>query len=501
MDDIMRWIDPASGQPRNGAPLGILLSAHAQCTPNHPAFTIAGASHSFAQLDALANRRARDLTARGVRPGDRVILSMANRVEYLECAFALWKIGAVPCPVSHRLHATEFQTILDLSGARLVIGSSDLPVASAKVYNVDTPVDPALPDTPHDPIVSEPGKIANSGGSTGRPKLIMDPMPSIWGPDKEGYRRGPRLTLLNPGPLYHAAPFNTTAMALAQGTHIVCMARFDAHEWLELVARYKVDYAYMVPTMMTRIAKLPPEMTAKADLSSIQTLLHMAAPCPAPVKRWWIERIGAQHIGEVYGGTERIGVTSIDGEEWLAHPGSVGRASPGQQIIITGEEGEALPPGKIGEIRFRKLSGVGTSYTYIGSESRVSGDTDSFGDMGWVDEDGYLYIADRRTDMILVGGVNVYPAEIEAAVETLAGVLGCAVIGLPDSEFGNRLHAIVELAPDTPQPAESEFLAQLAGLLSGLKRPRSVEFTTAPIRDEAGKVRRSALREERLPAA
>lgn len=494
-------IDLATGQPRDGAPLGALLTAHAIATPDRPALTVAGRTFTFAEFDAMANRRAHHLVAQGLKAGDRVVLSMPNRHEYLECAFALWKIGAIPCPVSHRLAPPEFEAVLRLSSAKHVIGTSSLPVPAALLYDVDQRVPPEISDAPLPPAIAQPGKIANSGGSTGTPKLIVDPLPSVWGPDKEGCCRGPRLTILNPGPLYHSAPFNTMTMAMAQGSHIVCMERFDAADWLAMVERHGVQYAYLVPTMMTRIAKLPSAMTRAANLDSLQIVLHMAAPCPKDVKRWWIDRLGPDKIWEVYGGTERIGVTRINGAEWLMHPGSVGTAATGQQILITDEAGNPLPQGEVGEIHFRKSSGVGTSYAYIGSDNRIKGDLDSFGDMGWLDADGYLYIADRRTDMILVGGVNVYPAEIEATIETLPGVLCCAVIGLPDPDMGNRLHAIVELAEDAEQPDASTFLRSLDGRISGLKRPTSVEFTRTPIRDDAGKVRRSALREARLASA
>ncbi|MGF7150189.1 bile acid-coenzyme A ligase [Sphingomonas zeicaulis] len=495
------WIDPATGQPRADAPLGMLLTAQARATPDRPALTIAGRSWSFAAFDRRANKRARALLAGGVRHGDRVALSLPNRVEYLECVFALWKIGATPCPVSDRLTGGEFDAILALLAASHIIGTASVVHGSVSLHDVDRPLDPALSDAPLEAVLATPGKIATSGGSTGRPKLIVDPMPSAWGPDKEGCRRDARLTLLNPGPLYHSAPFNTATMALAQGTHIVCMERFDPVEWLTLAAVHRVDYAYMVPTMMTRIAKLPADLTAAADLSSIRTLLHMAAPCPPETKRWWIDRIGADQLWEVYGGTERIGVTTIGGREWLAHPGSVGRAAPGQEIVIAGEHGQPLPPGEIGEIRFRKAGGAGTSYAYIGAANRIAGDTDSFGDMGWLDADGYLYVADRRTDMILVGGVNIYPAEIEAAVEALAGVLCCAAIGLPDPDLGNRVHVIVELAPGAAEPDERAFLHLVNTRLAGLKRPRSAEFTRSPVRDQAGKLRRSALRAARMQDA
>ena len=494
-------IDQTTGKPIDGSPLGLLLTEQARLRGDAPAFTIGAVTTSFADLERLANRRARHLQAFGLKAGDQVVLAMPNRIEFIECAYALWKIGAVPCPVSHRMAQSEFGEVLALSGPACVIGTKAIATGRVSLYDIDamTPLPASLCDDPMPHAISTPGKILNSGGSTGRPKLIVDPIPSIWGPDKLGRDRHPGMTLLNPSPLYHSAPFNTCTMALAEGTHVICMERFDAGDWLATIEQYLVDYAYVVPTMMSRIARLPEKVTASAELSSIKTLLHMAAPCPPDIKRWWIARLGGGKVVEVYGGTERIGVTSIDGSEWLRHPGSVGKAAVGQEIVIADALGVPLPVGEIGEIHFRKPGGVPQSYAYIGAQDRKRGDTDSFGDMGWLDQDGYLYIADRRTDMVLVGGVNVYPSEIEAAVETIPGVLCCAVIGLPDSDMGNRLHAIVELADGAPEPSDAAvFLQPAADLLSGLKRPRSVEFTRERIRDDTGKVRRSALREARV---
>ncbi|MBV9841051.1 MAG: AMP-binding protein [Sphingomonadaceae bacterium] len=489
-----------AGQPVGNAPLGALLSAHALATPDAPALTISDRSWSFAALDARANRRARQLADQaGVGVGDRVMIAMPNRVEFVETAFAIWKLGAVPCPASWRMAADELTQLIALLTPRVVVGTSALPPLDVPLVNVDdTPVE-SWSDAPLPPRAVVPGKIVNSGGSTGRPKLIVDPEPSAWGPDKEGRSRPARIVLLNPGPLYHSAPFSYVTMSLAQGSHVICLERFDPLEWLRAVERYRPSFAYVVPTMMARIAKLPREVTAAADLSSIVTLLHMAAPCAPEVKRWWISRIGPEKVIEVYGGTERIGATIINGAEWLEHPGSVGRAAPGEQIIILDEEGAQLPPGQVGEIFFRRAVQPGSQYGYIGAATRIRGDLDSFGDLGWLDADGYLHIADRRTDMVVVGGVNVYPAEIEAAIEALPGVLCAAVIGLPDADMGNRLHAIVELAAETEEPADGiAFLAPAMVRLSTIKRPRSVEFTRERVRDDAGKLRRSRLRLERL---
>ena len=488
------------GQPRDGAPLGALLSANAGATPEALALTIGSSSWTYEQLDQSANRRARLLAERyGVSANDKVVIALPNRFEFLDAVFAVWKLGAIPCPVSYRLADAEFAELIALIDPRCIIGSTTLASGPFAVHDVDRERIGDMSASPLPPLAASPGRIMNSGGSTGKPKLIADPNPSTWGVDKAGRRCSPRMTLLIPAPLYHSAPFAYATMSAAQGSHAICMERFDAAGWLEAVERHRPSLVYLVPTMMSRIAKLPPEQTAAADLSSIKTLLHMAAPCPPQVKRWWIDRIGPEKVIEVYGGTERIGATAIDGSQWLEHPGSVGQASAGFEVLILGEQGERLPPGNIGDIYFRASKGPGANYSYIGSDVRIRGDLDSFGDMGWVDTDGWLYLADRRTDMILVGGANVYPAEIEAALETLPGVLCAAVIGLPDPDMGNRLHAIVELAAAQEEPSSCpEFFAPALAALGSLKHPQSWEFTRDPIRDDTGKVRRFQLRAQRV---
>ncbi|KHK89213.1 AMP-binding protein [Novosphingobium malaysiense] len=498
--DFAELIGP-DGEPYKGAALGAVLSGHAQVTPDAPAFSIGGRTWSFAQLDSQANRRAR-LLARdfGVVQGDRVVIAAPNCVEYIEVAFAIWKLGATPCPVSWRIAEKEFVDLVALMGPRCIAGTASLPHCDCPTHDLQQPLPEDLSDDPLPPAVTAPGKIMNSGGSTGRPKLIIDPEPSSWGPDKKGRRRLPRTTFLNPAPLHHSAPFAYTTGAIGEGSHAVCMERFDPEEWLRRVEQYRPDIAYVVPTMMSRISKLPEEVTTAADLRSIHTLTHMAAPCPPDVKRWWINRVGPETVLEIYGGTERIGATVIDGAEWLARPGSVGRAAAGYEIVVMDEDGHPLPPGEVGEIFFRNAQGAGAAYDYIGADTRIRDDLDSFGDMGWVDADGYLYIADRRTDMVLLGGANIFPAEIEAAIETLPGVLCAAVIGIPEADMGNRLHAIVELADNAQEPSDGlAFLAPALQHLAKLKHPRSVEFTRERIRDDTGKVRRSALRTARLP--
>jgi bile acid-coenzyme A ligase len=497
--DAAQYLDP-DGQPIDGAPMGMLLSAWAARQPEAMALALGERLYSFAQMDAAANRFARHLAGCGMKAGDKAVLSMPNRAELIQAVFGLWKIGAVPALISYRLSAQEFGEIVELVDPFCVIGDHVTHRTGRRFVNVEQALPEGICPAPLPPAVSTPGKILASGGSTGRPKLIIDPIASAWGRDKAVPYRPGGVTLLNAGPIYHTAPFSFCTVAMAEGSHIVCMEKFDAADWLAQVARYRPSLVCLVPTMMSRITKLPAEVLAKADLSSIDCLLHVAAACPPDIKRWWIDRLGPEKIYEVYGGTERLGATGINGVDWLTHPGSVGRPIPGDEILILDDQGAELPPHQVGEIHFRRASGTGTHYRYIGSETRIRDGLDSFGDMGWLDEDGFLYIADRRTDMVVVAGVNIYPAEVEAALESIPGVLCSAVIGLPDADLGNRLHAIVELAEGTKLPADGlEFLAPALAQLAVFKRPRSVEFTRERIRDDAGKVRRGALRAARLP--
>jgi bile acid-coenzyme A ligase len=252
---------------------------------------------------------------------------------------------------------------------------------------------------------------------------------------------------------------------------------------------------YLVPTMMSRIWKLPQDVRAKYDVSSLRTVWHLAAPCPPWLKEAWIEWLGPEVIMELYGGTEGQSITVITGEEWLAHRGSVGKVAFGEMKAFDAD-GAPLPPGEIGEVFLRRPEDMPASYQYRGATARTLPDGwESLGDIGYFDADGYLYLADRRTDMVLVGGSNVYPAEIEAALDEHPLVQSSAVIGLPDDEMGNILHAIVQPKGEV---AEADLREHVRGLLVTYKQPRSYEFVSDNIRDDAGKVRRSALRDERI---
>jgi bile acid-coenzyme A ligase len=270
------------------------------------------------------------------------------------------------------------------------------------------------------------------------------------------------------------------------------MNRFDPEEALRLIERERVEWVCLVPTMMHRIWSLPPEVRARYDLSSLRTVVHLGAPCPPWLKHAWIDWLGPERILEVYAGTEGAAIL-ITGEEWLSKPGSVGKAPP-EALSIRDEEGNACRPGVVGEIFF--AAETATRFHYIGADPRLDdAGRMSLGDLGYLDEDGYLFLSDRRTDMILRGGANIYPAEVEAALIEHPAVSDAVVLGLPCEDYGARVHAIVQPAKELPV---EEIDAFVRARLTGYKCPESYEMVEAALRDEAGKVRRAALRGERL---
>jgi bile acid-coenzyme A ligase len=413
-------------------------------------------------------------------------------------------LGAVPQPVSYRLPPAELEALIEVADPAAVVGLSPTLIGAAAGGRAwltadDLHSDHPADDSPLPPEISPTWKAMTSGGSTGRPKLIVTTTPGVVELVAAGgplLRIGERETFLCTGPLYHNGPFLFSMTALLRGGHIVVMERFDASRSLELVERYGVTYLYLVPTMMSRILRLPEEERLGRDMSSVRTVYHLAAPCPPQVKHAWIDWLGADVIAELYAGTEGQSATVITGSEWLAHPGSVGRVLMGE-MRVTGPDGEDLPPGAVGEIWMRPDKDR-TTYRYVGAHARARDGWESLGDMGWFDEDGYLYLADRQTDMILVGGANVYPAEVEAALDEHPAVLSSCVIGLPDEDYGSVVHAIVEIAPGVTV-TDDELRTHVSDRLVTYKQPRTFERASEPLRDDAGKVRRSALREARLP--
>jgi bile acid-coenzyme A ligase len=273
------------------------------------------------------------------------------------------------------------------------------------------------------------------------------------------------------------------------------MPRFDGAAALTLIEQHRVDWMYAVPTMMHRIWRLPESDRNRFDVSSLRVVFHMAAPCPPWLKQAWIDWLGAERILELYGGTEAQAITFITGTEWLEHRGSVGRPLLGE-IVVLDDDGNELPPGDIGEIWMRRGLDAPPSYRYVGAEAKSRpGNWESLGDMGWKDKDGYVYLSDRDTDMILVGGANVYPAEVESALDEHPSVTSSCVIGLPDDDYGSSVHAIVQAAEPITATELDQFLHSRLGKY---KRPRTYEFVTEPLRGDDGKIRRSALRAQRV---
>lgn len=456
---------------------------------------------AWGELAERSLRRAHALAAQGVAQGDRVVLGLPNGNAFYELTFAVWKLGATPTVVSPRLPPAELRAILDLADAKAVIAAD--PGLQAALGALPERFGRDHPErAPLASLEAPSWKAMTSGGSTGRPKLIVDHLPSRMDDALRGLGMPVDGVMLNPAPLYHNFPFAMTHMMLLLGTSVVGMAKFDAAAFLALVERHGVQWVSLVPTMMNRIARLPEEVRKAHDLSSLETVWHTAAPIPPWLKRFWIDWLGPERIWEMYGGTEGFCTTQLNGAEWLDHPGSVGRPAGGE-VLIRGEDGTALPPGEVGESYMRQAGAKPgqASYHYVGADSRRLPDGfESLGDYGWVDKDGYLYIADRRTDLTLSGGRNVYPAEVEAALLEHPGVAEAIAIGLPDPDLGARVHGIVRLEEGVQPPSVDDLLAFAAERLVSYKLPRSVEFTEEPLRDEAGKARRSRLREERIAA-
>ncbi|MFN3584202.1 AMP-binding protein [Phenylobacterium sp.] len=480
--------------------LGAKLRQHAHFQPHAPAVSCGPATLDYDALHRRTNRIARGLAAMGVKQGDLVTVGLPNGIAFVEACYAIWKLGATPQPVSFRLPKAELEAIVELAETPLVIAEFehriDRPVVTVEDLAAKSDDEGDLPDAT--PPVS---KAPTSGGSTGRPKLILAGQPGVAPketPEIAMWQIKPDDVCVLPAPLYHNAGFGMMMTATMMGAHLAVMPRFDAEGVLAEIEARKATWVYLVPTMMTRIWRLPEEVRTRYDVSSLHTLWHLAAPCPAWLKEAFIRWIGPQKVMELYAGTEAQAVTIITGEEWLTHRGSVGRVAMGEMKIV-GEDGQDLPPGEVGEIYMRPAEGSPPTYRYLGATAKsLPGGWESLGDIGWFDAEGYLYLADRRTDMILVGGSNVYPAEIEAALEEHPAVQSCAVIGLPDEDLGNVVHAIVQ--PRAPVTAE-ELKAHLADRLVTYKQPRTYEFVQEALRDDAGKVRRSALREARLPPA
>lgn len=471
--------------------IGRAIALHASERPDAPALTCGAVTRTWSELDRITNRLARAYQALGVQADDLVTIALPNSTEFIEASLAVWKLGATPQPVSARLPGREFRDIVELANSRLVVGAAAADFPDRATVPPNFQPDPSLPDDALPDRTATHWKAPTSGGSTGRPKIILAQEPGAFDPEELIMGMVARSVVMIPGVLYHNAPFSISCKALVAGNHLINFPRFVPEEVLRAIDTYRPEFLYMVPTMMGRIWKLPPAVRDATDMSCLKVVLHMAAPCPPWLKEAWIDWVGEEVLCELYAGTEIQAVTWITGAEYRERPGSVGRPISGEMKVFR-EDGSPAEPGEVGEIFMRAEGGLNSTYRYLGAEPRRMPDTEweSLGDMGSIDADGYVFLADRRKDMILRGGANIYPAEIEAALEEYPAIRSCAVIGVPDDDMGQRVHAIID-APGGLD--EGALRAHMANRLVSYKCPETYAFVDTPVRDDAGKVRRSML--------
>jgi bile acid-coenzyme A ligase len=491
---------------------GRRLTDLAEQHPHRPAVIIAtpGAAEeslSFLELEQRANRLARLFQQRGIGQSSVVALALKNSSAYFVASFATWKLGACVFPLRWDLPDWERERLLEVAKPHLLVG--DLaPGATTVLSPNDFQQGDGLDSGPLPDVVAQPFRMNATGGSTGTPKIVVSRLPGIvnpeapWGPIAKTLCLEPGQVQLVAGPLYHFGPSSNAIGGLLGGHTLVVLTGFEPAHTLEMIARYRVQIGMLVPTMLYRIMQLPDLANgdrASHHLASVVRLSIAGAKCPDWLLRKAIETFGADKIHTGYGGTENIGSTSVSGRDWLTHPGTVGRGNF-TDIKILDDNGGELPTGEVGEIWMRHQGLATPLFEYRGgATTKLTEDSyASLGDLGWVDEEGYLYIADRRTDMFVSGGANVYPAEVEAALLEHPSVADVAVVGLPDDEWGARGHAILVLHGDRP-PVDTEALKEHChSRLARYKIPKSFEFVAGLPRDTLGKIRRSQLREERL---
>jgi long-chain acyl-CoA synthetase len=485
-----------------------------------------------AELHERVARAAAALQRLGIGSGDCVAILMRNDLAFLETSYAAMRLGAYAVPINWHFRGPEVAYILADCAARVLVGHADLLAgiaghlpASVTVVSVKPPpevvaayrlssVETRLPDGAAEyedwigredpdegPAATATQSIIYTSGTTGRPKGVRRPVPTpahaaeIARLRELAYGIKPGIRTVVAGPLYHSAPNSFGLRAGPVCDLLVLMPRFEPEAFLRIVERERIDTVFLVPTMFIRLLKLPDEVRSAYDVSSLRFVIHAAAPCPPEVKRamidWW-----GPIINEFYGGTESGPVTFATTADALAKPGTVGRAAPGAQIRILDDEGAVLPRGQVGEV-FSRIEAY-ADFTYQNApEQRAAIERDGFitcGDVGYLDEDGYLFVCDRKRDMIISGGVNIYPAEIEAAIHALPGVRDCAVFGVPDPEYGESVVAVVEpLDGATLDPAAMR--DALAREIAAYKVPRTIEIRHDLPREDSGKIFKRKLRD------
>ncbi len=495
---------------------------------------------SLADLSGRVERAASALASIGVGRGDGVGVMLRNDFAFFEAAMAAGQLGAYSVPVNWHFTVEEATHIITDSGVKALVVHADLIETAQKasppgvrLFAVHTPPEIAaayqlsdqacaLPSGAQDwdiwiesfprrtpAALDPPGAVIYTSGTTGRPKGVRrnPPTPAqalastkqlgrAFGLDGVLVHQKPEhIVTVVTGPMYHSAPNAYGSVCIRAGADVILQPRFEPEELLQLIENFRVTHLHMVPTMFVRLLKLPTEVRKKHDVSSLKFVVHAAAPSPIDVKREMIEWWGPV-INEYYGATETGAVVFCSSAEWLAHPGTVGRPQPDTTLVITDDAGDEVPVGVPGDVYARMTTG--SDFTYHGDdEKRRNAERNgliSVGDIGYVDKDGFLFLCDRRNHMVISGGVNIYPAEIEAEILKIPGVADCAVFGIPDTEFGEALCAVVQ-----PQPQITLTAVEIKNFLrdhvARYKVPKIVEFQTELPREDSGKIFKRKLRD------
>jgi acyl-CoA synthetase (AMP-forming)/AMP-acid ligase II len=501
---------------------------HALEHPDQPAIIMAssGEAVTYAEYEARCNATAHLLRAAGLKRGDHIAIFMENQPRLLEIEGGAERAGLYYTLINIYLAPDEVAYIITNSQSRLLFSSAARrPVAEAAaaecpqlegmfVTGTDSPpagwqsYEAAVAGLPAAPIPDESlgAAMLYSSGTTGQPKGILrqlpdaapsDPLPvMLFVSAMFGLRSG--MTYLNPAPLYHSAPQACVAASFRLGATNVIMERFDPELWLALVERYGVTNCQMVPSMFSRLLRLPADVRSRYDTASLECIVHAAAPCPEHVKRGMIDWLGPI-ITEYYGATEANGFTHCDSAQWLAHPGTVGRPILGELLILD-EDGNQCPTGTDGTVWFRGA----TAFEYFREPDKTAasrtpdGETSTVGDVGHVDEDGFLYLTDRKSYMIISGGVNIYPQETENLLSGHPAVLDVAVIGVPNEDLGEEVKAVVQLADHAAPSPElaQELISYCRDRMAHFKCPRTVDFVAELPRTETGKLFKRLLRDQ-----
>jgi len=487
-----------------------------------------GETVTYKQLNKVSNQTAHLFRHESLKPGDGIAILLHNHVSYLQITWAAQRSGLYYTPISTFFQSAEIEYILKNSDAKMLITAHQYlerlnlaELSGLKIYLVDDSHDEipyqiqnwqqAIDQFPGTSIPDEceGAEMIYSSGTTGVPKGVRFPLQqSALGTVSTLFKTRVRLhdisdrtRYLSTAPLYHSAPLRYNMMVTRLGGSSTIMQKFDAAYSLRLIEQFKVTHSQWVPTMFVRLLKLPEKIKDQHDVSSLEYVIHAAAPCPIEIKQRMIDWFGPK-LYEYYSGTEANGSTAITSEEWLSHKGSVGRAIHGE-LHILGDDGNELSIGEQGTVYFAN----GSDFSYYKdpektAEVKTAHGLSTLGDMGYVDHDGYLYLKDRKSFMIISGGVNIYPQEIENLLITHEAVADVAVIGVPNSEFGEEVKAVVQLL--APEHASEELATELIqycrNRISHVKCPRSVDFIEQLPRHPTGKLYKSRLKDEYWPA-